>query len=350
VKPFVPCLVLLTACEGLLDPFFVPEDGFGEQAQPAAPDYGELTSWASLPDMPDPADLAAEGETNEQSVAIADVFFVPPTTFVSTDFWNQSLDDADTNRATDAVSSANMASAFNGVGRVFSPRYRQATLGVYLTTRVSEADMALELAYEDVLRAFDTYLENWNDGRPIVIAGHSQGAAHAYRLLAERFARPSALRRQLVAAYLVGASIPVSAAEITLDGIPPCTRPRQNTCFVSWNTLAEEATRTWVSSARVWRPSDAVPSMGPLVCTNPVSWRDDTDGDAAHHRGAVRITESLVPRPHALSARCDGSTLRIALDDPHLETWAIAGDYHPADIPLFYLDVRENLADRLAAF
>jgi hypothetical protein len=347
VKTLVPCLVLLCGCEGLLDPFFAPAQRFDEQEPPAAPDYDDPASWASLPQLPDPADLSADGESNAQATADADVFFVHPTTFVSTDFWNQSLADAATNSATDAVSSANMASAFNGAGRVFSPRYRQATLGVYLTTRTADADAALELAYGDVLRAFDLYLDEWNDGRPIVIAGHSQGAAHAYRLLAERFARDTALRRRLVVAYLVGASIPIDAIEHTLPGIGICTRPQQTRCIVSWNTLAEDAARTWVSSARVWRPSPDVPSLGPLVCTNPITWRDDTDAEAIDHLGAVRITESFAPRPHTVSARCDGSTLRIELEDAHLETWSIAGDYHPADIPLFYLDIRRNVEARV---
>ena len=116
---------------------------------------------------------------------------------------------------------------------------------------------------------------------------------------------------------------------------------------MSWNTLAEDASRTWVSSARVWRPSPEVPSVGPLVCTNPITWRDDTDAEAIDHLGAVRITESFAPRPHTVSARCDGSTLRIELEDSHLESWAIAGDYHPADIPLFYLDIRRNVEARV---
>lgn len=33
----------------------------------------------------------------------------------------------------------------------------------------------LELAYEDIKCAFEYYMENYNDGRPIVVAGFSQG-------------------------------------------------------------------------------------------------------------------------------------------------------------------------------
>ena len=45
----------------------------------------------------------------------------------------------------------------------------------------------IDVAYADVKRAFDYYLENYNNGRPIIIAGHSQGSGHGMRILKEYF-------------------------------------------------------------------------------------------------------------------------------------------------------------------
>jgi alpha-beta hydrolase superfamily lysophospholipase len=72
------------------------------------------------------------------------------------------------------------------------------------TKKLPTARPPVDLAYADVKAAFQYYLAHYNEGRPIIIAGHSQGTAHATRLLHEFFEHDPKLRRQLVAAYLIG--------------------------------------------------------------------------------------------------------------------------------------------------
>ena len=120
-----------------------------------------------------------------QATAEVDVFFVHPTTFFGTAGWNQSLDDTSTNQLTDMFVLRSQASVFNSCCRIYAPRYRQATIFSFMDSSGSGKD-ALQLAYGDVERAFDYYIEHYNQGRPFILAGHSQGSVHARTLLEKR--------------------------------------------------------------------------------------------------------------------------------------------------------------------
>ena len=87
------------------------------------------------------------------------------------------------------------------------------------------------LAYQDVKRAFQFYLENYNQGKPIIIASHSQGSLHAKRLLHEFF-DGKVLQEKLIAAYLVGVRILPNE----FKNIPVLNQPNETGGFVSWNT------------------------------------------------------------------------------------------------------------------
>ncbi|WP_082921567.1 DUF3089 domain-containing protein [Lewinella sp. 4G2] len=175
---------------------------------PPPPEYASPANWAALPTTEDYADLTPGDQLQDQQAnARADVFFLHPThyrntTESSTD-WNANVYDLEINEAVDDGSIKNQASIFNAAGKIYAPRYRQANLKVYYSEGRKMAKRALDIAYDDILRAFDYYLKNHNNGRPIIIAGHSQGTTHAKRLLRDRFdGKP--LQQQLVAAYLPG--------------------------------------------------------------------------------------------------------------------------------------------------
>jgi hypothetical protein len=90
-------------------------------------------------------------------------------------------------RARLTLFASSQASAFNGIGAIWAPRYRQATIGAFLTSR-DDAVRALDFAYRDVARAFDAFVSQVPAGQPIVLAGHSQGSLHLTRLLQDKVA------------------------------------------------------------------------------------------------------------------------------------------------------------------
>lgn len=158
---------------------------------PPVPDYSLASSWAALPTMKDSADRVPK-QSHQKDMQVesnADVFFIHPTSFLKktekSDGWNADISDSAINLETDKGSILNQASIFNGAGKVYAPRYRQAFIYSYFAEDKESGRKALELAYKDVKAAFDYYLTHYNNGRPFIIASHSQGTTHAIKLLQE---------------------------------------------------------------------------------------------------------------------------------------------------------------------
>jgi hypothetical protein len=352
------------------------------QAAPA-PAYADPGAWAALPDGEDPADLVPPGASlaDRQATAPADAFFIHPTTYYSGASWNAPMDDAAANFFTD-VTMAVQASAFNGCCRVYAPRYRQATLASFMVDG-SDGRRALDLAYQDVVRAFEYYIENLNDGRPFIVASHSQGTAHATRLM-EEVVRTASYRDRLVAAYLVGYRVPVDKFTRTLEDVPACERPAELGCVVGWDTYldghdpAAEARRAQGrGDVGHWYPTGYEPAGGKRwLCTNPLSWTRGQDPEpASFHLGAVTLPTSergggllsLLtsdaserPPPAALAqpisgllgARCGEGVLYIPKPDAEAFNRIVlpGGSYHMYDYGLFYMNIRRNARDRVEAF
>jgi hypothetical protein len=149
------------------------------------------------------------------------VFFVHPTSYLERAQWNAPLDDPQS-RARARTFLRGMASPFAPASAIWAPRYRQAAFGAFLTDK-PEAARAIDLAYRDVALAFDHFLQQVGPDVPIVLAGHSQGAAHVVRLLRERVAG-TPLQQRIAAVYAIGWPISV-AHDLPALGLPACARP-----------------------------------------------------------------------------------------------------------------------------
>lgn len=339
-----------------------PKREFDRTAEPAAPDYRDARYWAALPDKRDGADATPIGMRNRQADAAVDVFYIHPTTYFSRAGWNQPLDDEDANRGTEFALRA-QASAFNEVGRIYAPRYRQMTLNGYLSDSDADRDKALDLAYRDVRAAFDEFIGQRSHGRPFIIAAHSQGSGHGLRLLSELMsdlAPDPALRKRLVAAYLIGAAVPQDALQQTVPGIALCATPQQTGCAVFYNTIESGAFDPGerpkrFERVRAWYPGGFRSVERPrLLCVNPVTWRADREpSPLSAHLGALHAERNRPlpePQPRRVSARCDDDgLLQTTLPDGEWRQWWFGGDQHVNDYQLFYMDIRANAAQRVAA-
>ena len=325
-------LTVLTGCGHRL-----PRTPWAAASVPAAPDYAQLSAWASHPGKADAGDRSpAQHFPDGQATAQADVFFVHPTTLFGHDGWNGDLADEKQNKRTDSTATLHQASIFNGSCRVFMPRYRQMVYNGFFVEKDEDrksAAQAFHLAYQDVDAAFRYYLAHENQGRPIIIAGHSQGSAHAIHLIRDHFdGKP--LSQQLVAAYLPGWKVPAD----TFAHVPPCTEPGQTGCYTSWCSYE------WGAS-----PKDSSWHVGGF-CVNPVTWKaDGVPCTPAEHKGVVmKDYERLYE--HVIEAKTQGSILWVKR--PKVPgAWILIGkNFHIADFNLFWLDVRENVATRVAAY
>lgn len=333
-------------CASALRLATTPDQPFEELAPPAVPDYSDPESWAAFPGQDSAASEVPpdSGAVDQQATAAADVFFVHPTTYFGGPGWNAPIDDTITRWVTSATL-AGQASSFNGAGRIYAPRFRQMTLHGFAHPEVRER--GLELAYQDVRRAFQYYLDHSNHGRPILLAGHSQGSRHVMQLLREFFAS-GPVRRQLVAAYPIGTRITDDPLVPGDTAVPVCQSAQQTGCLVTWRTFSDGADP--LASAN---PGESVD--GPAVCVNPLTWRqDDRPAPASANLGSVPLVMlggPDVPQPGRVGARCENGVLRI--DPPAGAGYRLAhdgGDYHAYDYDLFYMNLRDNAKRRVDAF
>lgn len=320
-------------------PFRISTD-FSEENIPPPPNYGNLNTWAAHPSKKDMADSIPRLSTvkDGQSIAKVDVFFIHPTIFTEQPKnqyqWNADINDTALNNRVDASTILNQATAFNGSCRVFAPRYRQAHYSVFTTSNQKNKEKGLNIAYEDVKNAFIHYLENENKGRPIVIASHSQGTVHAKRLLREFFdGKP--LQKQLVEAYLIG--IAVQATDFSY--IRPSNDASQTGGFVTWNTFMKG-----------FYPDYYNDGMSTAVCTNPLTWKiDETYAPRELNKGAVALHFKFVENA-PVDAQVNKGILWI--NKPYIKGRAFLTTkiWHKADINLFWMNVRENVALRIDTF
>ncbi|MDB5690022.1 MAG: hypothetical protein JWL91_1898 [Sphingomonas bacterium] len=337
----------------LLRAAFVPTVKFQPMAEAGAPDYRSAAGWLSRPGLAnDPSLWLPAGYPAGRTADVA-VFFVPPTTYLGRDQWNAPLDDAAANGRLRLFASS-QASAFSGVGRIWAPRYRQATMGAFLT-RSRDADAALDFAYRDVERAFDAFLAAVPADRPILLAGHSQGSLHLTTLLARRIAGTPVARR-IVAAYLVG--WPISkTADLPALGLPACAGAAQTNCIVSWQSFAEPAEPRQLralydaSTGLTGRPR----AGSDMVCTNPLTGVADGAAPASANLGALVPKNGLTDAdltPGLVPAHCAAPGLLLIGAPPEGFGAAVlpGGNFHVFDYALFWANVRADAARRAAAF
>ncbi len=302
------------------------------------PDYSQPEYWAALPMKRDSADVVPHTEMRDQQTeAVVDVFFLHPTTYTGgkgENQWNGPVDNEKLNQKTDRGSIKNQASIFNGAGRVFAPRYRQAHLHSYFTKDTLTAKRAFALAYRDVRDAFEYYLKHYNEGRPIIIAGHSQGTTHAGSLLREFFDEQD-LMKQLVAAYLVG--MPVE--ENYFKDIEVCQSATQTGCFNSW--------RTWKKGHY---PKDYTFNNS-LAVTNPLIWTTaDTYAPKNLNKGSVLRNFEKSFYPEITDAQVQDGVLWITKPKFPGSIFVWFKNYHIGDYNLFYANVRDNAQVRVQQF
>jgi hypothetical protein len=334
----------------------IPQGSFEAPPPQSGPDYVQTENWLALPDAvpPSPAQWLPRGfAASDERRVRASVFYIHPTTYLKRDRWNGPLGDQESqDRATLFVRS--QASAFNGMGAIYAPKYRQAAFGAFLDDSAN-ATAALDLAYRDVARAFDRFLRQADPDLPIILAGHSQGALHLTRLLREKVAgKPVASR--IAAAYVVGWPVSV-ASDLPLMGLPACERANQPRCILSWQSFGEPANTDLITD--VYNGSEGFTGQPrrreDMLCVNPVTGTRNGTAPADASRGTLvpetpELANATLERG-LVAAACNNGFLLIGGEIPNMGPYVLPGNnYHVYDYALFWGDIRADAERRVVAW
>ena len=293
--------------------------------------YAQAENWAYL-------------ETDK--TATADVFFICPTVYGGeADQFNMPMDDEETKAA--FLGATNMEKEiYDQDARFFAPYYRQVGLNVY-ELPVEERETYLSTAYEDVKDAFTYYLEHYNDGQPIILAGFSQGADMSIRLLKDCFADED-VNDLLVACYAIGWSI-TEEEMAEYPHLQFATGEDDTGVIVSFNSESETVTDSLM-----------IPSGTKTLAINPLNWKtDSTPAGKEENLGACftdydgNISTEI---PQLTGAYIDPVRGALKVTDVTPEEYPPVlsifsdGIYHLYDYQFFYRNLQENVQVRLDAY
>lgn len=349
---FAGLCALALGAAGCSDPCSLPE----APPDPAAlhspyagyfsPRYADNDNWLCRPGMDhdrcnadlDATELRADGTTQvaphvRAQQSQADCFYVYPTMDL---LGPPGLHKNTTNTAAEELALLSQGARFNAVCRVFAPVYRQMRMSTYLVDPGTR-DRCLESAYGDVLDAFLHYMGQFNEGRPVVLIGHSQGAQHVTHLLQQLFDRDPRMMAQLVVALAIGGGVgtaPGSNVGGSFSQIPLCTRRSQRGCVVAYRSYAKGQAPLRGSVLLADEDQD-------LACVNPANGEGSGTtilSRAFFHANQVNGSRqrSTVRTPFVLlrdfySATCVSGTAGHHLE---IEERRVTGDQRPSPVRL----------------
>ncbi|PKM70855.1 MAG: hypothetical protein CVU92_11450 [Firmicutes bacterium HGW-Firmicutes-17] len=238
------------------------------------------------------------------------------------------------------------ATAFETVANIYAPFYRQDNL-----SPVDREETIAGIPTTDATAAFEYYLEHYNNGRPFILVGHSQGADVTSNLLSGYLKDHPDVYKRMVVAYVVGFTI----TEDYLNANPHlkfAEGPDDTGVIVSYNTEAPT----------VLAPGNPVITAGAMAI-NPINWkRDQTLATAAENLGSIglnkdgsaaRNAEGIIePVMNFADAQIDlekgaliCSTVNVDVYSPGSATFG-KGVYHTFDYPFYYFNLRQNAENR----
>jgi hypothetical protein len=227
------------------------------------------------------------------------------------------------------------AARFSHVCRVYAPLYQQVTAGAGQCAPgglVCNPKGNKTLAYHDVLAAWSDYLAHYNDGRGVVLLGHSQGAHILAKLIQQQIETSPSERKLLVSAILLGGDITVKDGSTeggTFRNVPACTSSTETGCVIaysSWNRPPpKDASAQDVpdGSEHVLCVNPAAPAGGSASIT-PIFAGINPEGVAPYP--SIYTTYHWVEFPHLYTARCVQEGTRAWLLVSRITT---PGDHRP---------------------
>ncbi|MBR5912864.1 MAG: DUF3089 domain-containing protein [Selenomonadaceae bacterium] len=307
------------------------------------PNYSKKECWYQIPSI-----------TKE-----VDTFFIYPTEYLGFNEGDPDYAALDNAEMLEGVKILYMsqASVYEDATNVFLPYYRQASMRYFgeVRKKTGNLDAAISgIPYEDITAALDYYFENYNAGRPFILASHSQGSIIAKLVLKKYFKEHPDYYDRMVAAYVIGFAVTKEELEAN-PHMKFATGETDTGVIISWNT---EGIKNVEENAQncVLLPNG--------ISINPLNWkRDETYAPASENLGSLIFnekTQKLEIGDVGADAQINlarGTVITKASPEPMTEDFAkvsaqFFGPYgrHEEDYEFYYNNLKANVAKRIATY
>ncbi len=284
-----------------------------------------------VPECPSYADAAMwHIEQNDRGEG-ADVFYIPSTWefdwYTSDSIVSHYADiNNPTHLADMNIEMTNVAEYMADGNNFYSPYYRHITLDSWATLNEDTINRRYhDVSFVDVKNAFTYFLDHYNNSRPFIIAGFSQGGKSVVELM--KIMEPE-VRDRMIAAYVLGYKVTPDDAEAA-PWIKAATGADDTGVTICYNS---------VSDVKYVKPVVSEPNV---MCINPVNWR--TDATPAVLNDTITVTLDTDYKVLVLQG-FDGSYL------PNILNVLNVGDYHGIEPWVYSEQLRENMKTRIRAF
>jgi len=306
------------------------------------PNYANSSNWLSLP-----------AKTTKK----VDVFYLGDTTYQKPNASAPNIcaiNDAKMRAGAKAKFSAS-ATAFAPIANIYSPYYRQSDASVLLLPHAQQSAIIAGIPTHDGLSALDYYIKHLNQGRPFIMAGHSQGSNVTINLLAQYMKKNPDVYKRMIAAYVIGYSITPDYLAQNPE-LKFATGPDDTGVIISYNT-----------EAPVLKGTNPV-VLPSAMAINPITWtRAETVAPASQNLGGISVN----PQTGYAVVDASGNPVKVMnYADAQVNTargvvicstadpsqlapgnqLVANGVYHPFDYPFYYFDIRANAANRVAHY
>jgi hypothetical protein len=315
---FAILLFLISACK--------KDEGINPSE--VATDYSKASHWLSLP----------------ATVKNVDVFYLYPTAWNKVNPTDPNICEIDNPSMLIGSNAAfaHQATAFETVGNIYAPYYRQEDAAFVLSLPVNQRDALVAGApTSDAVAAFDYYIRHYNKGRPFILAGHSQGSEVIRNLLSGYMKDNPAVYSKMIAAYALGTSI-TPAYLAANPHLHFAAGPDDTGVIIAYNTEAPVV----VAEANI------LILPGALVI-NPITWTtDETLATTAEGLGSYMPDSAGVytPVPQYADARIDLAKNALICSTVDKSLGYGPGIFHIYDYSFYYFNLRANAANRVQKF
>jgi len=307
------------------------------------PDYSNSANWLALPSA-----KAAKKKV--------DVFFLYPTVYQQSSSSAPMVCAINNPQMQSGAKAAfsRTATAFAPMANIYAPYYQQAAIQVLTLPLDQQQSIVGGMPTSDAIAAFDYFIKHYNNGRPFILAGHSQGSNIMINLMAQYMKKNPDVYKRMIASYVPGYSITPQYLAQNKE-LKFATGANDTGVIVSYNTTSPAP-----------QMADPVVLPGAMVI-NPITWtRSEVPATATQNLGGIAVGSNgyavldTQGNPQKVLNYADAQintakgTLICSTANPNTldpgNSLVAAGIYHNYDYPFYYFDIRANAANRIARY